>query len=214
MQFYFLKSDTAKSGPDRLQTVQSRCMLSSGTADTAERQRIVTAEEWFDVVNEADEIIGRAPRCRCHGDPSLIHRTVHVVVLPPEGGGVLLQLRAQNKDIQPGKWDTAVGGHLHAGEDYGTAARREMNEELGLSPDLPLFFCFDDRIRNQIESENVRVFRTVSAGPFAFQQEEIDGVRFWSMAEIAAELAAGGGNFTPNLCRELNLLRESGVLAF
>ncbi len=171
-------------------------------------------EEWFDVVNDAGEIIGRAPRCRCHGDPSLIHRTAHVVVMPPEGGAVLLQLRAAGKDIQPGKWDTAVGGHLLAGEDYECAARREMNEELGLPPDLPLTVCFDDRIRNRIESENVRVFRTVSAGPFAFQQEEIDEVRFWRMDEIATELSAGGGAFTPNLCRELARLRECGILDF
>ena len=93
-----------------------------------ERTDAMAEEEWFDVVNEADEVIGRAPRRRCHGDPSLIHRTAHVAVTPPGGGALLLQLRARTKDIQPGKWDTAVGGHLRPGEDYEAAARREMNE--------------------------------------------------------------------------------------
>jgi len=170
-------------------------------------------EEWFEVVNEADEVIGRAPRRRCHGDPSLIHRTAHVAVTSP-GGELLLQLRSRTKDIQPGKWDTAVGGHLRPGEDYEAAARREMNEELGLPLSTPLAFCFDDRIRNQVESENVRVFRTTAAGPFAFQREEIDDVRFWSMAEIASELAGGGEAFTPNLRRELAQLRAAGIIAF
>ena len=170
-------------------------------------------EEWFEVVNEADEVIGRAPRRRCHGDPSLIHRTAHVAVTSP-GGELLLQLRSRTKDIQPGKWDTAVGGHLRPGEDYEAAARREMNEERGLPLSTPLAFCFDDRIRNQVESENVRVFRTTAAGPFAFQREEIDDVRFWSMAEIASELAGGGEAFTPNLRRELAQLRAAGVITF
>ena len=179
-----------------------------------ERTEAMAEEEWFDVVNEADEVIGRAPRRRCHGDPSLIHRTAHVAVTPPGGGALLLQLRARTKDIQPGKWDTAVGGHLRPGEDYEAAARREMNEELGLPLSTPLAFCFDDRIRNQVESENVRVFRTEAAGPFDFQREEIDDVRFWSMAEIASELAAGGEAFTPNLRRELTLLRAAGIITF
>ena len=171
-------------------------------------------EEYFDIYDEQGNHIGTAPRRVCHGDPTLIHRTAHVVVIHPETGFVLLQKRSMTKDIQPGKWDTAVGGHLRPGEDYEAAARREMNEELGLPLSTPLAFCFDDRIRNQVESENVRVFRTEAAGPFDFQREEIDDVRFWSMTEIASELAAGGETFTPNLRRELTLLRAAGIIAF
>ena len=75
-------------------------------------------EELFDIYNEAGEHVGHAPRSRCHGDPSLIHRTCHVVIIHPASGEILLQKRSLAKDIQPGKWDTAVGGHLALGEDY------------------------------------------------------------------------------------------------
>lgn len=164
------------------------------------------SEELFDIVDENGVVIGTAPRSKCHGDPSLIHRTAHVFVFHPDGDHLLLQLRRMDKDIQPGKWDTSVGGHLDHGEDYETAARRELKEELGFSGNAELNFLFDDKIRNEIESENTRVYSIISEGPFSFQKSEIDDIRFWSFAEIDSELATGGSAFTPNLCLELKKL--------
>ena len=164
-------------------------------------------EEYFDIVDENDQVIGTAPRSRCHGNPSLIHRTAHVVVLHPDGQRILLQKRAMTKDIQPGKWDTAVGGHLAHGESYEDGARREMSEELGLPCDLPLKFLFHSEIRNELESENVGIFLLVSDGPFHFQQEEIDEVRFFTREELSAH----ADDFTPNLRRELTELAARNI---
>jgi isopentenyldiphosphate isomerase len=136
-----------------------------------------------------------------------VHRTAHVVVFSPEGD-ILLQKRAADKDIQPGKWDTAVGGHLAVGESYLQAARREMQEEIGLPADQPLELLFSSRIRNEIEAENTRVYRTVSRGPFRAQPDEIEQLRFWSREEIQA--AMGTGIFTPNLEVELRRIEECG----
>ena len=92
----------------------------------------MSADELFDIIDDATgEVIGTAPRKRCHGDPSLIHRSVHIVVFNT-AGQILLQKRNLHKDIQPGKWDTAVGGHLDSGETYLDAAKREFGEELGI----------------------------------------------------------------------------------
>ena len=86
--------------------------------------------EIVDRVDDQDRVIGTASRSACHADPNLIHRAVHVLVFNGQGE-LLLQLRSLSKDIQPGKWDTSVGGHLDPGEDYRAAAVREMGEELG-----------------------------------------------------------------------------------
>ena len=163
----------------------------------------MNSEEVFEIYNESGDKVGLASRSECHGNPQLIHRTAHVVVYHPDGR-ILLQKRSLNKDIQPGKWDTAVGGHVMPGEDYETAARREMGEELGLAATLPLRWLFDAKIRNQVESEDVRVFACTSAGPFEFQQEEIDDVRFFTVDEL--KNPDWQREFTPNLIIEIDQL--------
>ncbi len=165
-------------------------------------------DEWFDRIDEAGRVIGTVRRRDCHGNPELLHRTAHVVVFHPDGKRILLQRRCRTKDVQPGKWDTAVGGHLDHQEDYESAARREMSEELGLSPSLPLDFLFDSKIRNTVESENVRVYGVVSEGPFQFQESEIDEIRFWSRKEIGS---AENSIFTPNLLLELKELERRAL---
>ena len=86
-----------------------------------------------------------------------------------------------------------------------------MAEELGQPPDLPLRFLFPLRIRNEVESENVQVFAATHPGPFAFDRDEIDEVRFWTPCELREGMAADG-LFTPNLCIELaRLLPTAGT---
>ncbi len=166
-------------------------------------------DEIFEVVDEKNNVIGTARRSECHGNPALIHRTVHVVVFHPDGR-MLLQKRSRHKDIQPGRWDTAVGGHLMPGEDFEKAAVREMQEELGVSAGLRIKYLFDSKIRNKIESENTRVFSTVCEGPFKFPEEEIDEVRFWTACELRDGMK--GVSFTENLKAELSKLFEMGIV--
>lgn len=167
-------------------------------------------DELFEIIDDATgEVIGTAPRKQCHGDPTLIHRSVHVVVYSPDGMSILLQKRKMTKDIQPGKWDTAVGGHLMIGETYEVAALREMGEELGIQPHEPPRYLFDYKVRNSIESENIRVFAVTHGGPFFPQESELDGVAFFAIHDLKQRLAAGDTEvFTPLLCSELALLPE------
>ena len=154
--------------------------------------------ELFDIVDDDDNVIGTARRSECHGNPALIHRAVHVLVINANGD-MLLQKRSAHKDIQPGKWDTSVGGHLEPGESYRDAAVREMREELGLEG-LPLTFLYMSKIRNAIESENIATFLTRHDGEVIWNEREITAVRTWSATEIDAAL--GQGVFTPNFEEE------------
>ena len=167
-------------------------------------------DELFEIIDDATgAVIGTAPRKRCHGDPSLIHRSVHVVVYSTDGKSILLQKRKMTKDIQPGKWDTAVGGHLMVGESYEQAAAREMGEELGIHAADQLRFLFDFKVRNEIESENIRVFSIAYDGPFFPQESELDGVEFFTITDLKQRLTSGNtDDFTPLLCRELAMLPE------
>lgn len=161
--------------------------------------------EYLEIVDVNDRVIGKAPRSQCHGDPALVHRVAHVLVVQTNGE-ILLQKRALDKDIQPGKWDTSVGGHLDPGEDYETAAYREMREELGIEG-MTLTFLYAYPLRNEIESENVRTYLCRYDGAIDFDPAEITEVRHWNTQEIQANL--GNGTFTPNFEEEFEYYQKA-----
>jgi isopentenyldiphosphate isomerase len=159
-------------------------------------------DDILEIVDENNNVTGTALRKECHGNPKLIHRTAHVIVVNDKDE-ILLQKRSMNKDIQPGKWDTAVGGHFDPGENAEQAVRREMNEELGIPKDSPIIFLFEMKIRNDIESENVSVYKLISNGPFKYQEEEIDEIKFWTKEKL---LPAFRKNIITPMCeRELKV---------
>ena len=94
--------------------------------------------EWLPLVDADGHVVGKATRGECHGGAKLLHPVVHLHVWNSRGE-LYLQHRPAWKDIQPDKWDTAVGGHVDLGEDIATALRREVKEELGLTDFEPEF---------------------------------------------------------------------------
>ncbi len=163
-------------------------------------------EEMLPLVDEDGRPCGVAPRRVCHGDPRLLHPVVHCLVANARGE-LLLQLRARSKDIQPGKWDTSVGGHVDPGETIETALRRELAEEIGLADSaLQPEFLYRYINRSPVESELVHTFRLTHEGPFRAQPEEIEELRFWTPEAITA--AAASGDFTPNFLDEFARFRE------
>ena len=90
---------------------------------------------------------------------------------------------------------------LYGPESVENAAVRELSEELGISGDLQFFFT--STIRNDIESENVTVFKLISDGPFEFSRDEIDEIRFWDLDDFRLPENCRREDFTPNLQKEL-----------
>ncbi len=143
-------------------------------------------DELLTQVTENDEVIGPISRRLCHGNPAIIHRSVHILVLNRQGE-LLLQKRSMTKDVQPGKWDTSVGGHVGFGQSYLEAAQREAMEELGCEFS-ELTELYDSKIRNSVESENIRTYWVSSDGPFIPQASEIDELAFWPRTKIESNL--------------------------
>lgn len=155
-------------------------------------------EELLPLVDEMGNVIGKATRGECHNGSRRLHPVVHLHVFNSRGE-LYLQKRPDWKDIQPGKWDTAVGGHVAFGETPEEALRREVNEELGIKVFRPTFltkYVFDSRQ----ERELVYVNRTVYDGEIYPSKEELSGGKFWTACEI--DQAIGLGIFTPNFEKE------------
>ena len=145
------------------------------------------AEEYFDVVNERDEPVGRATRREVHAR-KLWHRAVHILVFDA-AGRIFLQKRSMKKDISPGLWDSSCAGHVDAGEDYDTAAVRELGEELGLQlAETPERWL---RLESRPETgwEFCWVYRLTHEGPFTLHPEEIETGEWLTMDEVRRRLA-------------------------
>ena len=103
------------------------------------------SEEMFPIVDEDGNILSAATRGECHSGSKLLHPVVHLHVFNSRGE-LYLQKRPEWKDIQPGKWDTAVGGHIALGESVEMVLTREVREELGIEDfitELLTHYVFD-----------------------------------------------------------------------
>ena len=159
-------------------------------------------EEWFPLVDEAGNVVGKATRRECHSGSMLLHPVVHLHIFDTKGR-LYLQRRSMNKDIQPGKWDTAVGGHVDYGETIDVALRREVREELGIVDFEPVH-NFTYHFRSRIERELVYSYRTVYEGPIKVDPVEIEEGRYWEIADVLSHI--GKGVFTPNFEDEFEKL--------
>ena len=162
--------------------------------------------EYFDTVDRNGSITGSASRYECHSNPSLIHRVIHILVVNTKDG-ILLQKRSPAKLIQPGKWDTSVGGHVGTGESVHDAVGRELEEELSIDPgSVNLKQIYEYIWESDVETELVTTFTALYEGPVTVQEEEITEARFWDRQEIEETL--GSGVFTPNFEYEYNKFRS------
>ena len=157
-------------------------------------------EEWVPVVEPDGKIIGKALRSQCHSGSMILHPVVHLHVMNNRHQ-LFLQKRPETKLIQPGKWDTAVGGHIAFGEDIQTSLKREAYEEIGLTQFAakPLGnYVFE----SEIERELVYSFLSYDFKGINLHSDEVQEGKFWSKNQIERNL--GKGIFTPNFEMEYN----------
>ena len=153
------------------------------------------SEEFFDVVDEQDRVLGRAPRSVVHKH-HLLHRAAHIFLFNLRGE-LLLQLRSERKDEYPLCYTSSASGHLGAGESYDEAAPRDLQEELGINAPLERLAKFP--ASPQTAYEHTVLYRAISNTPPRPDPAEIAGLSFHSLKEIAELLRKAPEKFSPPL---------------
>jgi isopentenyl-diphosphate delta-isomerase type 1 len=155
-------------------------------------------EEIFDVVDEADRVVGQAPRSVVHRERWL-HRAAHVFVFD-SAGRLALQLRSAAKDEYPLCFTSSASGHLGSGEGYEEAAVRELGEELGLDAGLsPIALEFLVKLPASPETayEHTALFRLGSDEPLRPDPEEIAELVCLPLREVAEWMDREPAKFSP-----------------
>ncbi|MBK7029226.1 MAG: NUDIX domain-containing protein [Bacteroidales bacterium] len=172
-------------------------------AGRKKNKAVEATEEWFPMVDEDGRTIGKVSRSEAHAKTMILHPVVHLHVINQKGE-IYLQKRDANKDIQPGMWDTAVGGHIGLNETIEAALKREALEELNLSE-----FTFTPFLKyrwdSSMEAELVFSFITHYNGSISYNPDEISDGRFWNLRDI--ENLLNKNILTPNFEKEFSALK-------
>ncbi len=166
--------------------------------------------ELFDVVDAHDRVVGRETRAYVHAN-RLPHRAVHILVHNGKGD-VFLQKRSLLKDQLPGCWTTSCSGHVDSGEDYDTAALRELEEELGIR--LESIDCLTRLTQHhacrETGMEFIRIYALQWDGPMVLDEQEISEGRWLAPDSISEWIAADRRAFAPSFRLVWKRVGEAG----
>ena len=98
------------------------------------------SEEMLILVDENDNQIGTMGKMEVHRK-GLLHRAFSVFIIN-EKNELLLQQRAFSKYHSPGLWTNTCCSHQHEGETSIQAAKRRLNQEMGINTSLEFLFSF------------------------------------------------------------------------
>jgi len=142
-------------------------------------------------------------------------RAVHLVGFAPDGR-VWVQQRAFDKAVDPGRWDTLMGGQVSAGESVAETLERETQEEAGLAIADLIDVDHTDRItvRRPVAKgyviEHVEVFEaTVPAALAPTNQDgEVERFECLPIAALLEWLDAGALTLEATLIFDRSLARR------
>ena len=178
-------------------------LIPAPTADSLSEK--VPSSEFIPVVEPSGIVVGRSSRHYCHGGMKPLHPVIHIHIID-RYSRIYLQKRSMSKDIQPGKWDTAVGGHVSYGESILEAVYREAYEELRFMEFNPIHLETYE-FESPVEREMVNVFAAVGSYELQPDLDEVDEGKWWKLEDIDANI--GKGVFTPNFESEFRMIRKS-----
>jgi isopentenyl-diphosphate delta-isomerase len=156
-------------------------------------------DEALILVDEADRGVGYLSKALCHEGAGILHRAFSLLIFN-DRGELLLQQRAESKRLWPLYWSNSCCSHPRSAETMDAAIQRRLHEELGLRCRLHFLFKFQYHAQfdeTGAEHELCSVFIGRATDPVKINPEEIRAWRWAAPEALQAEMADGGGKFTP-----------------
>ncbi|ARV14738.1 NUDIX hydrolase [Polaribacter sp. SA4-12] len=149
-------------------------------------------DELIDILTPEGKSTGKtALKSEAHKN-GWFHATVHIWLFTSDEK-IVLQKRALTKKVFPGLWDISVAGHVGAGEEILTSAKREVFEEIGLQIEDRDLIKIGTRIHqvshaNGIQdNEHHHVFIAelkVPLSKLTMQKEEVDDIKLLKLSTL------------------------------
>ena len=154
-----------------------------------------TPNSFLDRVDDTDQPVGQVRR-RDVFRLGAGFRVVHLLV-QDDRGDLLLQQVGASRERSPLRWGSSAAGYVHAGETYLDAARRRLDEELGLR--TPLTKLGAVRMPDDGATKFIELYGTSvgSAGPAVVNEPgHIERIEPWTPADVERALADEPERFT------------------
>lgn len=139
------------------------------------------------IVDEQDNPIGAEEMYLAH-EKGLIHRIVRIMVEDGQGK-LLLQKRSAKMKRWPNCWDNSAAGHVDVGEEYDEAAKRELQEEIGIEranlEELGTYFT-DRKLEDIPHFRRFnRTYKTIAtAAEVVIDPGEVSEARWFTLDEV------------------------------
>jgi len=149
--------------------------------------------EMLIIVDLYDNEIGTLNKFECHQKNGVLHRAFSIFLFN-EQGQLLVQKRSIQKKLWPSFWSNSCCSHPRQGEDILEAAKRRLNDELGLG-EVKLEFVYKfsyEAAYKDIGSENelCSVFLGVIDQKVNCNSNEIDEIRYINTSDLLSDMDA------------------------
>lgn len=153
------------------------------------------------LVDKEDRVVGFKEKFAAHKIPVPLHRAISIVIFSPDKKQMLITKRSPLKPTWPFYWSNSVCSHPYPQESYSQAARRRLEEELGIKASLKeaFKFIYKAKMDNKIwgEHEYDAVFVGQYQGPLRPNPEEIVGFDWLEIGKFKKDLLKNPKKYTP-----------------
>jgi isopentenyl-diphosphate delta-isomerase len=159
-------------------------------------------------VDEDDNVLGEVSREKAHTE-ALPHR-IAVVYLVNDKGQILVNSRAKDDHM-----DHSSAGHLDIGEEYLAAAKRELEEELGVTgvelEEIGKAKCHDKHLNKDgslFNSRHIFMIYKTHAEPVELNREEVKDAWWADPKEVLKDMGVSPEKYTAGFRESLKVFLE------